>query len=178
MLSTRVVPVAARTVLCPVGFIVVGCATAPPATLPADPSIVAPPGLPSDEHAVVERAYRDFWRITWNSTTERDGVWDAEVRRVAGQELADQITSRAREQLAGGIRLYGAVVARVSSVQITGGQASVQDCQDASRAGQADLASGNPKNVGIARNLVHATLTKGPDAVWRVDRIEFPGGEC
>ncbi|WP_093267601.1 hypothetical protein [Saccharopolyspora shandongensis] len=126
----------------------------------------------------MERTYRDFWRITWNSTTERGAGWDAEVRRVTGQELADQITSRAREQLAGGIRLYGAVMARVSSVQITGDHASLQDCQDMSLAGQADLASGKPRNVGVARNLVHATLSKGPDGVWRVDRVEFPGGEC
>lgn len=114
------VSITAHAVLCSVGFVLAGCATAPPATLPADPGIAAPPGPPSDERAEVERAYRDFWRITWNSTTERDTAWDTQIRQVTGQELADQITSRAREQLSGGTRLYGAVVAHVSSIQKIG----------------------------------------------------------
>ncbi|MEV5542050.1 hypothetical protein AB0L13_34980 [Saccharopolyspora shandongensis] len=170
--------VAARAVLCSAGFVLSGCATAPPATLPAAPSIADPPGTPADERAAVERTYRDFWRITWNFTVEPDTARETEVHRVTGPALADQITSRAREQLSGGIRLYGAVMARVSSVQITGDQAALQDCQDASKAGQADVASGKPRNVGVARNPVHATLTKESDGVWRVDRVEFPGGEC
>ncbi|WP_143121659.1 hypothetical protein [Saccharopolyspora antimicrobica] len=155
-----------------------GCASAPPADLPADPSI-APPPAPSDaERAEVERTYRDFWRITWNTTTDRSAEWDAEVRQVAGQELADQIATRSRDQLASGVQLYGAVVANVTSIEITGNHANVQDCQDASRAGQADVVSGAPKTVGIPRNPVRAALSKGTDTRWRVDRVEFPGGEC
>ncbi|MGW1680095.1 hypothetical protein [Saccharopolyspora sp. NPDC002376] len=132
----------------------------------------------SDERAEVERTYRDFWRITRNTTTDRSAEWEAEVRQLTTPELADQITARARDQLASGVRLYGAVVAHVTSVEVTGDRASVQDCQDASRAGQADAVSGAPKNVGIQRNPVHATLSKGTDSHWRVDRIEYPGGEC
>ncbi|KAA5825447.1 hypothetical protein F1721_32955 [Saccharopolyspora hirsuta] len=164
--------------LCLTAVALAGCASEPLATAPADPGIDPPPMPSSDERAEVERSYRDFWRITWNTTADRSAEWDAEVRQVASQEMADQITTRARDQLASGVRLYGAVVAHVTAVEITGNRASVQDCQDTSRAGQADAISGEPKNVGVQRNPVRATLSKGTDSRWRVDRIEFPGGEC
>lgn len=63
-------------------------------------------------------------------------------------------------------------------MRLDGARAVVTDCQDASHSGQADATSGEPRTVGVARNLTAGTLERGPDGTWRVTRIDYPGGGC
>ncbi|MGI8311680.1 hypothetical protein [Saccharopolyspora hattusasensis] len=165
-------------VLWTVGVLAGGCASTPdPGPEPSEPSIAPPPGRYTGERAAVEGVYREFWRISWVSHDEPDAQWENELRRVTSGNLASHISSTARQQRAEGTGLYGEITPRVTDVHIEGDQATITDCQDTSRAGQSDLATGTPKTVGIERNSARVTLIR-ESGVWRVSQLDFPGGPC
>jgi hypothetical protein len=73
--------------------------------------------------------------------------------------------------------LYGVPIAHVQSVDVTGGTATLQDCQNAAAAG-IETTSGRKLTVGVANNPVTATLLKR-GSVWKVSTISHPqGGTC
>lgn len=81
------------------------------------------------------------------------------------------------QQRAKGVSLYGEITPRITGVRITGDEAVVTDCQDASRAGQAD-ASGRARTAGLERNPVTTTLHRDEVGAWKVVEITYPGGSC
>jgi hypothetical protein len=97
---------------------------------------------------------------------------------VAAEPQLSRIVEGLRSLRGRSVTLYGSVTSRVSSVDITGSRATLRDCQDASKAGQADAATGKPKTVGVARSPIQATLERGTDGAWRVTGVSYPGGSC
>jgi hypothetical protein len=95
---------------------------------------------------------------------------------LADQPLTAQLTHRKTEALAHGVRLYGHIQPHVTAIQNHGDQATVTDCQDTSRAGQADL-NGQPKTVGTTGNRVLGTLLRTPTG-WRVSHVDYIEGGC
>lgn len=75
---------------------------------------------------------------------------------------------------------WGYLVPHVTSVQITGGQAIIRDCQDASNAWLVSTASGRviPGTVGCVRTYLVAVLTRGSDGRWRLALLAHVAGRC
>lgn len=151
------------------------------ASPPSHTSAVASPSAATSkgaDRAAVERVYRRFWVVS--STFARDYP-EVQWKRVLGQVAADPQLSftvgAARIQRRNGITVYGQPIPHPTVLPINGADtATVRDCQDASKTGQADR-NGHPKTVGIPHNPVVATLSRTSEG-WRVTRIHFPGGEC
>ena len=78
-----------------------------------------------------------------------------------------------------GVKPYGDVTTRISRVEVHGDQATVIDCQDGSRSGQADAATGARKTIGSPQIPIHAHMVRdAADGQWKVSQLEYPGGSC
>lgn len=66
-------------------------------------------------------------------------------------------------------------VARINPDATTG---LVDDCQDSSRAGVAERATGKRVTVGVARNHVSVTMKKQPGEQWKVAFIDYAKSPC
>ena len=137
------------------------------------------PSATSDsERTAVEAAYRKFWEVSWDVDKQPVGRWRPLLATVSVDPELTRLYAGTKAQSTAGIRLYGKVVPRPTVLRASGGRAEVRDCQDASKAGQADARSGKPKTVGVARAPVTASLVRGSDGVWRVSDVRYTGGSC
>lgn len=132
----------------------------------------------TDQRAAVEAAYRRFWSVSWDVDKQPPARWRSLLASVSVDPELTRLYAGTRAQQAAGIRLYGRVVPRPSAGRLVGSRADLSDCQDASKAGQADARSGARKTVGVARTPVTASLVRGSDGVWRVSDIRYTGGSC
>ncbi|MFI7123761.1 hypothetical protein [Amycolatopsis sp. NPDC049868] len=163
--------------------LLVGCGGGAGQVSPSASNLSAPPQAASsagqDERAAVEAAYSAFWSRTLQTDDEPEDTWRAAMAAVAVDPQLTTTLNAMRAQKQAGIEVYGDVTARIQSVQIDGASAIVRDCQDASRTGQADSTTGDPKTVGVPRNPVSADLKRdSSDGRWRVAKVAFPGGTC
>jgi hypothetical protein len=166
-----------------IGVVVLALATAS-CTSPQQPGL--PPRQPTSDtkstaaapEAAVRTAYDEYWRVEHTVMQLPESEWSATVGRVAAEPQLSRVVEGLRSLRSQSVTLYGSVTSRVSSVDITGSRATLRDCQDASKAGQADSASGKPKTVGVVRSPIEATLERGSDGSWRVTGVAYPGGTC
>ncbi|WP_147263899.1 hypothetical protein [Prauserella sp. PE36] len=132
-----------------------------------------------NQRQAVEQAYIQFWPLSLQVAQRPEENWRDAMSAVAVDPQLSITLSSMRQQKAAGITTYGEVTVRITSVVVTGDSAKVVDCQDGSRAGQADAATGDKKTVGVARMPVHATLVRDASGgQWKVSKIDFPGGAC
>ncbi len=97
---------------------------------------------------------------------------------VAAEPLLTRLIDGLQARIRAGYRQYGDVTPHVQVIEVHGGRASVLDCQDASRAGEVDIATGLPTNLGRARTPVAATLIQGSEGRWRVSDARYLDEEC
>jgi hypothetical protein len=92
-----------------------------------------------------------------------------------GHALAQMAWYRAHDEVA-----WGYLVPHVTSVQITGRQAIVRDCQDASNAWLVSTVTSQviPGTTGSARTYLVAVLVRGSDGRWRLTLLAQVGGSC
>lgn len=143
----------------------------------SSPTSAASPS-PTDTAAVLE-VYGVFWPVL--TTFDRrypEGQWRVVLGRFSVDPQLSQAIAVAKEQRRNGITLYGQPRPRTPQTRINSkAKATLTDCVDFSRSGQADAKTGQRKTVGLARTRVTLTLSKGPDG-WRVSAVAFPGGNC
>lgn len=138
----------------------------------------AAPAASADVPAV-KSAYRRFLDVNSSFVRLPESRWRAELGRVATDPQLSFAIAVSRQQQRNGITLYGQTRPRGPKVTLRGGwHATLRDCADFSRTGQADSETGRPKTVGVARTPLEVTLVKGSDKQWRVSVVEFPGGKC
>jgi hypothetical protein len=132
------------------------------------------------ERRAVEVAYRRFWQV--EASFDRDyppGRWRAVLAAVAVDPVLTRLVAGATVQQRRGITLYGQIVPRPQVGPVLGrGSVRVTDCQDGSRTGQAEAATGRRLSVGVARMPVVATVVRGSDGGWRVAEVRYVGGRC
>ncbi|KAA9159426.1 hypothetical protein FPZ12_020180 [Amycolatopsis acidicola] len=131
-----------------------------------------------NEQAAIEDAYTSFWTHALHTSDQPEDRWHDSMAEVAVDPQLTTTLNAMQQQKQSGVKVYGDVTARIASVQVTGASAKVTDCQDASRTGQADAKTGDPKTVGVERNPVSADLVRGTDGRWKVSQVTFPGGTC
>lgn len=92
-----------------------------------------------------------------------------------GHVLAQMAWYRAHDELS-----WGYLVPHVTSVQITGSQAVVRDCQDAGNAWLVSTVTGEviPGTVGSVRTYLVATLARGGGERWRLTFLAHVAGPC
>lgn len=159
--------------------VLAGCAT--PAPPPQAPAISPPPQAQSHRdgaQAEVSEIYGRFWSVAQSLPQRPVERWRPELSTVATSRLADTMLANLARHREHGITVYGEIHPRITDVRVEGSRAVVTDCQDASHSGQADARTGDPRTVGIARNLVAGTLEHTPEGSWRVARIDYPDGDC
>lgn len=138
-----------------------------------------PPPSASSDIPAAERAYREFLDVNVSFARLPESQWRSRLSRVAADPQLSFAIAVSRQQRRNGITLYGETRPRAPKVTLRGGrQATLRDCADFSRTGQADARTGSPKTVGVARTPLEVTLVKGSDRQWRVSAVKFPGGKC
>jgi hypothetical protein len=155
-------------------------APAPPLQPSQSKQTPDPVPAPTDaDTAAVKQAYADFWPLL--ATFDRH-VPENEWRTVLGRSMADpqlsQAIAIAQQQHRTGITVYGRPVPRAPRVTLRPPDgATIRDCADLSDYGEAD-ATGGHRTAGESRTPVTLSLVRGADRVWRVSKVDFPGGAC
>ncbi|MFF5990646.1 MULTISPECIES: hypothetical protein [Prauserella] len=165
-------------------LLVSGCSgerpSAPPpldSSAPSQGSLA--PSASLDAAAAVEAAYTQFWPRSAQTPHKPEDTWRDAIAAIAIEPQLSVTLEAMRRNKAAGFTTYGEVVVRITSVEVSGDTAKVVDCQDASRAGQADARTGDPKTVGVPRMPVTATMKRDQaSGQWKVARLRFPGGAC
>lgn len=159
-----------------------GCDTAPADDNKRNPDLSAPlnsgaaPAQNAEDQVVA--AYKEFWQRLRYVEDEPQDEWKAYLGEVAVDPQLRISLQATRFQKLNGITLYGDVAHRITDVEINGDKATVDDCQDASKTGQADAKTGKRKTVGVARDPVRAAMKRIDNETWKVSKITFAGGEC
>ncbi|MFD2422697.1 hypothetical protein [Amycolatopsis pigmentata] len=124
-------------------------------------------------------AYTQYWPRSAQAPHQPEDTWQTALAAVAVEPQLSTTLEAMHRNKSVGLTTYGDVTVRIVSVEITGDSATVVDCQDASRAGQADAATGDRKTVGVPRMPVHATLARDTsDGRWKVSQLDFSGSAC
>jgi hypothetical protein len=148
---------------------------------PRPSSTLSPPvaPTPADEQAQLLAQYRKFWA----TLTPASRMLAAERRAVLSELAVDpalkSILFGMTQADAKGHVFYGADVPR-PTVRINPDASTglVDDCQDSSRAGVAERASGKRVTVGVARNHVSVTMKKQPGDLWKVAYVDYAKSPC
>jgi hypothetical protein len=179
----RAVPVATLAL----GVVLTGCTSGgvrteePPSraaesTAELSPASQAP--SPGSEDRILLQ-YAAFWRALAAA-----GEADVSARRALLEPVAvDPELSRSLRGMRAadslGQELYGAVVPRVRDVQVSGNEATVTDCQDASAAGRRRKKDGQVVTRGGERDSTEVTMRRDVDGTWRVATIDYrPDEQC
>jgi hypothetical protein len=153
---------------------------ASPAAVPTSSfAIPGSAGSAAAERAAVEAAYWAFWPVLATFAREPEGRWRSLLGRVAAEPQIGLTIALSSQQKRNGIGVYGQPAPRAPKVTISSaGGATVRDCADFSRTGQADVRTGQRRTVGVARNPVVVRLSQGGDGRWRIVEVTYPGGRC
>ena len=166
-------------------LLLAGCGGDGPA-LGSSPILSAPSQVPSapnssgqEQQQEVETAYTQFWPRSLAIPGTPENTWqDAMAELAVDPQLSTTLDAMSRNKQAG-VKPYGDVTTRISRVELDGDRATLNDCQDGSRSGQADAATGDRKTVGTSQIPILAHLIRdGADGRWKVSQLEYPGGPC
>ena len=180
--SSRLAWASAGIACCILAAGCIGGHGAAPATTSAAGDDTTRPGSVNDDPATaasVERAYRRFWATAQAVDRRPPEQWRTVLSTVTGEPLLDELLDGLAEQRDDGIVMYGTVEPRPTVAQIAGGRATVMDCQDASRSGELDSATGAIERVGAARTAVAAVLRYDTRAgAWKVTEARYLDEPC
>ncbi|MFI6321606.1 hypothetical protein ACIBG8_29005 [Nonomuraea sp. NPDC050556] len=125
---------------------------------------------PPDQAPIV--SYRDLYPA--GQSAER--AEPRQRKEILGQYATDPLLSRMSRGIAAlrvtGRVTWGLPVIHPYDLQIEGDTATLHDCQDARKTGQADDKTSERLTHGTANTHLRATLRKGADGAWRVATLE------
>ncbi|MFC0554904.1 hypothetical protein ACFFHJ_28800 [Planotetraspora thailandica] len=128
--------------------------------------------------ATVVAAYRDLYpagqRAEHAPPEERRAILDD----VATQPLLDRMLRGIAALRVTGRVTWGAPVIHAFEVRIEEDRATLHDCQDGSKAGQADDKTGKHLTRGSTGTHLIANLSKGTDGAWRISKVEQVDEPC
>jgi len=127
------------------------------------------------DRAAVEKTWDDFWTVALGVVRMPDDERKAALAAVAVDPLRTQILNEARDASAKGLDRYGAMTAHPYWQQRVDGQSTavMGDCQDSSKSGTVETASGQNKTVGVADNNIRATFVRTDDGQWKVQDVYY-----
>lgn len=157
-----------------------GVSTQTASTASASPSSSEPPTPTTDLRSEILDQYRGFWtHLTPASrapAADRRGIL---TPFTSDPELTSLLRGIASDRARGRV-FYGqpTIRARLTQLAEVSGIAVVSDCQDASKTGDRDVASGRLLTKGSPRTLVVSTMHRSSDGKWRVSFVTFPRHSC
>ncbi len=164
---------------------VTGCSSQAPVTLPpkssqlSAPSGASSPG-PQPAQAAVAAAYAAYFPVLQAAEKATAARAEALLAPYAAQPYLAHVVSQMASYRAQHETSHGYLVPHVTSVQVSGGRATVHDCQDASHAALADSRTGKviPGTIGSARTSLIASLARGSDGRWRLTSLAHVNVPC
>jgi hypothetical protein len=148
-----------------------------PSTATSPPVTDSPTPSPTDS-ALAQ--YRAFWAALTPASKAPASEREAMLAPYAADpELKSLLQGISRDRDAGRV-YYGTPTVRptVTTISVERKIAVIRDCQDATKTGDEDAASGRLLTKGTARNLVVSTLHLLDDGKWRVVFVTFPKQKC
>jgi len=147
-----------------------------PATIPTDVS--APPDPAAQEaadRAAIETHWKEFWNVYENIIRTPAEMRETALDGVSVDPIKSRILNAANKSASEGIDYYGSVVQHPYWVDPVDGKdfAVMRDCQDQSQYGSIEVASGNKRTVGVARDSLQAGFVRDSQGGWRVQNIQF-----
>jgi len=131
----------------------------------------------STETAVLE-AYRRFWKVAADVGRRPAHEWRTRLEPVAAEPFLSELVEGFSEQRERGVVDFGTVELRPTVASLFPTRASILDCQDASRTGEVDRATGEVKTVGSSHTPFTATLTKTRGGGWKVSQARYLPAPC
>ncbi|GAA4101041.1 hypothetical protein [Actinomadura miaoliensis] len=144
----------------------------------------SPPEAPTTSTATtsVEDAVRHAYTQYWMALPQAEQSSSNERRRqllgeYATQPLLDDVLRNIDQLHARNLTSSGHIVVHIQKVQIGGNRATVWDCQDSTNAQVKNSRTGQVTSRGTPNDHLRATLARGSDGRWRINRIS-PLGRC
>lgn len=141
-------------------------------TLPtSSPTVTARPSPISAEEAV-RQSYTRYWAVL----PEAEHA-DSESRRrqlLSGYATEPQLSTALRginDLHAKDLTSAGYVMVHITKVHVEDARATVWDCQDATKALVQQRSTGRTVSRGVPNDQLRATLTRGSDGQWRIERF-------
>lgn len=123
-------------------------------------------------------AYTAFWKALPVAARLSEGPREELLRKHLVSPALGNVLASLASQAAFKKRLYGQNVPKPEVSALTPTTATVEDCQDSSKAGVQDLKTGEKLTVGQKRNPVGATLKLDATGAWKIATLAYPGGTC
>lgn len=144
----------------------------------AAPSPAATGRLDATTEAAVLNAYRRFWMVAGEVGRQPTSRWRTRLEPVTTDPFLSELLEGLAEQQERGAVDFGAVQVRPTIATLTPTRASVLDCQDASRSGEADRTTGEVISTGSSRTAFTATLTRDATGRWKVAHARYLQDPC
>ena len=148
-----------------------------PTGRPVPSTTMRDPQQQSAANAVVD-AYRRFWEIATDVGNHPVKEWRPRLQLVATDPFLSELLDGLSEQRQRGVVDFGTVDLRPTVATFLPTRASIIDCQDASRSGEADRFTGEVKTVGSSHTAFTATLTRSSSGRWQVTQARYLPESC
>jgi hypothetical protein len=148
------------------------------------PSKLTPAASPSaskaDARTQILAQYRGLWQTLTPASRAEASARRALLARYATDPALKSLLAGIATQRSKGHVYYGVDGLRpsVEAVSESQGTAVVNDCQDSTRAGLEDQATGRHLTIGKPRNLVVSTMHRSGSGEWLVAFITYPKTPC
>ncbi|MFF3671591.1 hypothetical protein [Microtetraspora malaysiensis] len=122
--------------------------------------------------------YRDLYPAGQHAEQALPEERKAILERVATQPLLNRMLRGIAALRATDRVTWGNPVLHTFDVQVKDDRATLHDCQDTSRTGQANAKTGERLIHGKSRTHLVATLLRGVDGAWRISTLEQVNEPC
>jgi len=149
--------------------------TNPSSALTQTSESLDPAAQEAADRAAIEAQWNRFWGVYENIIRTPAATRDAALDTVSVDPIKSRILDAANKSAAQGIDYYGSVVEHPYWIQSVSGKdfAVMRDCQDQSQYGSIEVASGNKRTVGVAKDSLQVGFVRDAEGVWRVQNIQF-----
>lgn len=157
-----------------------GACTAPrKVSLPTTSAPAAPSASSTSPRGAVQEAYSRYWVVL----VEAEHAPNAGQRRSilaqgAAEPLLSDVLSNIDRMHAKGVTSAGHVITHIEKTKITGADAQVWDCQDATHARLKNISTGRATSRGTAHDHLRADLIQEGDGQWRLTKVVPLDSRC
>lgn len=148
-------------------------------TLPTTSAPAAPSATSTSPQSAVQAAYSRYWVVLVQAEHAR---YAGQRRRILAQSAAEPLLSDVLSNIdrmhANGVTSAGHVITHIEKTTVTGAEAQVWDCQDATHARLKNISTGRATSRGTAHDHLRADLIQESDGQWRLTKVVPLDSHC